>query len=649
MNNAGSKLEAVTIGVLGLLSVSLLMNTCAVDRLEKQVIRQTKALEVMTAGGGGTRMSTAKVPVPGDAATTGVPGSPTGLEATGWGGKIAPILHVEGAVPNAPLTLSQKPRPQNDTYVNRRSSPPGSLNYYATNEGDAGTISRFVLGRLIDINYDNPSEVTPSLAVRWEVADDKLTYTYHLRRGVQFADGRPFTAADVKFTFDVMRDPEVRAEHIRGSFDDVESLETPDPYTVVVKYRKKYWKGIYSVGYTLRILNRGWYEEQIPVWAKKQGVSAFATEPGKPGFGDVFNKIRTLCPGTGPYYIEGEDYNQEKPVDLAQNPFNYGIQVTPEYWNFKKLRWIFISDDIAAFEEFRKQKFDVSVVDFQPMDDEYSKDPTITNIANYFEYDHMGLAHSYITWNTRRPPFDDVRVRRAMTHLTNRDWIVKEIERGRGQVANCPSKPSYATYCHDAKPLAFDLKEAARLLAEAGWKDTDGDGVLDKNGKRFEFELKAGSPRRFYTQVAAVMEDACKKLGIRMSSRTIEWSTFIEDLNERRFDGAILYASYVDPWIDNYESFHSSQDVPRGENTSGWRNPKVDKLLEDMREEFDDQKRAAMFQEFNKIFMEEQPQTLLVHGVVGVLQNKRFQDVKVRPTGMQFFDIWVKPEDVLNK
>ncbi len=89
--------------------------------------------------------------------------------------------------------------------------------------------------------------------------------------------------------------------------------------------------------------------------------------------------------------------------------------------------------------------------------------------------------------------------------------------------------------------------------------------------------------------------------------------------------------------------------MPRGENTSGWRNPKVDKLLEDMREEFDDQKRAAMFQEFNKIFMEEQPQTLLVHGVVGVLQNKRFQDVKVRPTGMQFFDIWVKPEDVLNK
>ena len=143
-----------------------------------------------------------------------MPGTGTGMTASGWGGATAELLYVEGAVPGAPVSLAQKPKPQNDTYVSRRTSPPSSLNYYATNEGDASTVTKYVLGRLIEIDPDAPPAVLPGLATSWEVSDDKLTYTYHLRKGVLFADGRPFTAADVKFSFDVMRDPEVNAEHM---------------------------------------------------------------------------------------------------------------------------------------------------------------------------------------------------------------------------------------------------------------------------------------------------------------------------------------------------------------------------------------------------------------------------------------------------
>lgn len=638
---SSTRLQIATVIGLGVVAIISLANLLAMDRLERQVIDTRKTVERLEGGGGGGQVVTV-------AATALVPGTSTGQTAVGWGGEQAEILAVEGALPGAPVLLSQKPRPQNDTYVNRRSSPPKTLNFYTTSEGDTSTINSYVLGRLIEVDMDRPPEVVPGLATRWEVSDDHLTYTYYLRKGVQHADGRPFTSADVKFSFDVMRDPAVNAEHLRGSFEDVVELQTPDDYTVVVKYRQAYWRGLYTVGYDLRILNKGWYEENIPKYAEKFDVSSYSIEPGKPGFGDVFNKILIPCPSTGPYYYLGDDYSPDKPLELQQNPFHWGTQVRPTWWNFRKLRWVFISDEVAAFEEFRKKKFDITVVDFNTWDDEYSKDPTVTGIAKYYEYDHMGLAYSYIGWNTRKAPFDDPRVRTAMTHLTDREWIKREIERGRGDIAVCPSKTIYPNYNKDLVPQKYDLEAAKRLLAEAGWKDSDGDGVLDKDGKRFEFEIKVPSGRRFYTQVTAQLEDAARKVGLRMATRPLEWATFKQDLEERNFDGVILYNSFSDPWIDSYDAFHSSQDVPRGGNLPGWRNARADELLTAMRAEFDTDKRDAMYKEFCKVFYDEQPLTLLMHGRVGVLAANRYEDVKVRPTGLQFFEFWVKPENVLN-
>jgi len=640
------KLQIASIALMGTVLVAITMNTCATSRLEEQVIATRKAVQERGSLGGGTTV----VPA-GDRAGGGcqAPGTSTGLRAAGWGGKVADINYVEGCQDGAPTSLATKPRPQNDSYVNRRTAAPGTLNYYATSEGDAGTITGYTLGRLIDLDPDHPPAVRPGLATSWEIAPDHLTYTYHLRHGVQFADGRPFTSADVAFSFAVLRDPAVNADNIRSDFDDVVELDTPDAYTVVVRYRQPYWKGLYTVGYTLRVLNKAWYEEEIPVWAKKLGVDHFTVTPGQPGFGEVFNKIRVPPPGTGPYYYPGTEYEPKDGVELVQNPFFWGIEVNPDGYNFNKIQYVFISDPVAAFEAFRKQQFDVTVVDFQEWDDEYSKDKTITDIANYMEYDHTGLGWSYIVWNDREPPFDDPRVRRAMAHLTDREWILKEIERGRGQIAVCPSKPSYPNYATDLKPLAFDVEEARRLLAEAGWTDSDGDGVLDKDGRRFEFELKVGSTRRFYTQVSASLKDALSKVGIRMTLRTLEWATFAQDLDNRRFQAVVLYNSPPDPWVDSFGDWHSSQDIPNAGNIAGWHNAEADALLEKMRTEFDEDARDEEYKQFCRIFQQDQPATLLMHGLVGVLANKRLEDAKVRPTGLRDFDMWVKPENVLHK
>ena len=641
--SGNSTVQIVNTLLLAGVLITTSMSTCSNDRLERQVIDLRKQIEAgdFTGrdGGGGT----------GAGSAARVAGDPSHVVASGWGGRKANVTYVEGAVPDAPLRIQDKPRPQNDWYVARDSSPAGTLNYYTTNEGATGQVTRYILGRLLDVNPEDLNLVMPELATSWEVADDKLTYIYHLRRGVQFADGRPFTSADVKFSFDVMRDQEVEAEAMRGGFNDVESLSTPDPFTVVVKYKKKYWAGLYAVGYGLRVLNKGWYEEQIPQFAERLEIRNFSIEPGKPGFGKVFNEIRIPCPGTGPYYLADEADANSEFIKLVQNPFWFGMQIHPDWYNFTQMRWVFISDEVSAFEAFRKQEFDVTVLSADRWEDEISKDKTITSIANFFQYDHMGLGYSFIAWNCRHPPFDDVRVRTAMTHLVNRQWILDEINRGKGSIAVLPAKRIYRIYSNELVPHAFDPERAKELLAEAGWTDTDGDGILDRDGKPFEWELKVPQGGVFYKRVGSAIEDACKKVGIRMAMRTLEWSTFIQDFDERRFDGVCLYNSFPDPWIDPYDSYHSSGDRPRAGNASGWRDAQVDDLLERMREEFDEEKRIALYHEFNKLYYEAQPQTLLNHGLVSVLQNSRFEGVKVRAAGLRMFDFWVEPENVLHK
>lgn len=673
MAEVSTKIQIANSVLLVAVLVTTTMVTCSNDRLEQRIIRlekkeapqappvSTEKLEAQIAELRDSLKSAAIRPPaaagsadspasPRPAPSSRVPGAESDVELVGWGGRRAKVTYVEGAAAGAPLRLQDKPLPQNDWYVSRRNSPPKSLNYYASNEGETVNITSFVLGGMMLVDPDSPPKVDARLATSWEVAPDKLTYTYHLRRGVQFADGRPFTSADVKFSFDVIRDTAVKADHLRGEFDSVDSVEAPDPYTVVVRYKTRFWKGIYSFGVTLRVLNKGWYEEQIPVYAKRLDIAKYDTEPGKPGFGEVFNKIRIPCPGTGPYYIAGDEDFAKDFVNLVPNPFSYLIQYRPTWFNFTKLRWIFINDEQAADEAFRKQEFDITTVDHDRWADALSKDPTILKIANHFVYDHIGLDCSLIYWNCRKKPFDDPRVRRAMTMLVDRQWILNEIERGNGTIAVCRSKRTYPEYSNDLQPIAFDVDGARKLLAEAGWSDTDGDGILDKDGVRFEWELKYPSGRRFFTRVCEAVADACRKAGIRMKQSGSEWATFQEDLENRRFDAVILYNSFSDCWIDLYsEGFHSSQDVPAGQNVSGWRNPRIDALTDPMREEFDDAKRVAMYHEFNRIFYEEQPQTLLVHGTVGIMLNKRFEAAKVRPTGMQIFEMWVRPENVLHR
>ena len=133
-----------------------------------------------------------------------------------------------------------------------------------------------------------------------------------------------------------------------------------------------------------------------------------------------------------------------------------------------------------------------------------------------------------------------------------------------------------------------------------------------------------------------------------MKINEVEPRDFLKAVTFRRFQALCGFNSWPDPWIDLHDAHHSSEDVPRGGNLSGWHSKELDRLLDDMQVALDPTKRTVMHHRFNQIFHDQQPETLLVHNKVGVLVHKRFENVNIRPTGLQSFDLWVRPENVLH-
>lgn len=578
------------------------------------------------------------------------PGTHSPVSSTGWGGTGTAVLFVEGAVPDAPLRAADKPRPQDDWFVQRLySNAPVTLNPIVSPRPEVSQVSRHVLGRLLIVDPDAPPRAAPSLAASWKVEDEGRTCTYTLRKGVQFADGRPFTSADVLFSFQAVRDPAVSAEHLRSSLQQVKAMTAPDDHTVVVTFRRKGWRSPYVVGRALPILNRGWYEDQLPRLAAAQELGDVSTTPGEPGFAEAFNRMPGVCPGTGPYYLASEADRTGTSVHLTANPFSWEMQVHPQRHNFAGLRWVMLPTEGDAFHAFVHGELDIWVVSHAAWEHQFSRDPRIDSAGNHYVYDHIGLDCTAVAWNCRKAPFDDVEIRRAMTLLIDREAILNDVDQGHGAIATCKSKRSYPTYSLDIEPIPHDEDQAEVHLIRAGWlQDSNDDGILDKKGKPLSFELTYPAGSRDLALIAEEIERSCRHVGVEARLNPVGSDAFHRAVQFRRFDAIIGYSQWPDPWIDLYDSYHRSQDTTGGGNVCGWRNEQVDDLLEAMRTELDDEARTKMHHEFNKIYHDEQPETLLVHSKVGVLLAKRFEGVSVRPTGLQTFDLWVRPENVLH-
>jgi len=189
-------------------------------------------------------------------------------------------------------------------------------------------------------------------------------------------------------------------------------------------------------------------------------------------------------------------------------------------------------------------------------------------------------------------------------------------------------------YNKDLKPWPYDPARGRELLAEAGWKDTDGDGILDKNGKKFKFTFTIPSNRKFSERLATILKEDLSKNGIEMEINKYEWAVFVEKLHKRDFDAVTLSWS-LGYSGDPYQIWHSSQ-TENGSNFCYFKNAEADDIITRARMEFDEDKRNAMYKRFHEILYIEQPYTFLFCTPALSIVSKKFDNVKVHITGLEY-------------
>ena len=460
------------------------------------------------------------------------------------------------------------------------------------------------------LRYDKILQIEGDLAESWDISEDNLTYTFHLRDDVTWHDGAPFTAEDVMFTYQTYIDPEVPTAYAER-YKQVATAEVLDPYTFRVTYEKPLATALIS--WAVAIMPKHLLEGQ-----------------------DITQSPLTRAPiGTGPYRFK--EWKPGEKIVLESNPDYYEGR---PYIN--RVLYRIIPDPSTMFLELLSGGLDY--MGLTPL--QYKKQTETPAFRRRFDkYRYPAFAYTYLGYNLRRPPFDDVRVRKALAHAINKEELIEGVLLGLGQVATGPYKPGTWVYNPDVKRYPYSPEKALEMLAEAGWTDTDGDGILDKEGKAFSFTLMTnqGNDQRITTGV--IIQRRLAEIGIDVDLRVMEWASFLKEfVNPGNFDAIIMgWTVPIDP--DGYNVWHSSRAVPGGLNFIGYKNPIVDELLERGRRTLDQEERQKIYHRFQEILAEEQPYTFLYVPDALPVVAARFRGIEEAPAGIMYnFIEWYVPE-----
>lgn len=493
-----------------------------------------------------------------------------------------------------------------DWLIYHLGAEPATLNPITATDASESTInSGKVYETLLERNNES-LKLTPMLAKSWEISDNKLKYTFKLREDVYWHDGEPFTSEDVVFSYNSIMDPKVDSPHLKSYYQEILDVKAIDKYTVEFTYSRPYFLALEFCG-GMPIVPKHVFEK-----------GNFNTNPA--GRDPV---------GTGPYKFDEWDTGSE--IVLVKNDDYWGDEASLEKIIFK-----IISDPTVTFQVLKREELDVAGLtpiqwDRQSNTDVFKK--------NFNKYSYFRPNYNFIGWNMKKPFFKDEKVRTAMTHFVNRQLILEKILLGLGAVVTNPFYINSPEYPDDIEPLEYDPGKAKMLLDEAGWVDSDNDGIRDKNGVKFEFEFLLPSGSDTSEKIATILKEQLDKAGILMNIRKTEWAVFTTRLSDRKFDAVILGWS-MGVESDPYQIWHSSQ-VDKGSNFVGFENKSADELIEEARKEFERDKRIELYREFAHIVHDEQPYTFLFCRKSTVAVHDRFRNVKVYPLGIDPLEWYV--------
>ncbi|MFP5258729.1 MAG: peptide-binding protein [Acidobacteriota bacterium] len=465
------------------------------------------------------------------------------------------------------------------------------------------------------LRYDKDIKLECMAAERFEVLEDGKLLKFALRPGIRWTDGVELTAEDVEFTYKLMIDPKTPTAYAED-YKQIESFTVTGKYTFEVRYAEPFarslatWAGAILPKHVLAgqdLMTTRYAREPI-------GAGPYVLTSWEPG--------RSLTLTVNPDYFEGRAY-------------------------LDQVVYRIIPDTSTMFLELKAKNLDMMGLTPQ----QYLYQTTGPSWeADWQKFKYLSFGYTYLGYNLKSPFFTDVRVRRAIAQAVNKEDIVKGAILGLGLPTIGPYKPGTWVYDTDIKDYAFDPAAAKALLAEAGWQDRNGDGVLeDASGRPFSFTILTNQGNEARIKAATIIQSQLAAVGIKVAIRTVEWASFIKEFVDKgNFDALVLGWSIAqDP--DNYDVWHSSRAVPGGLNFVGYKNPEVDALLERGRRTVDQAERKKIYDAFQEILHRDQPYLFLFAPYSLPILSSRIQNVAVAPAGISYnFTKWWIPRDKQN-
>jgi peptide/nickel transport system substrate-binding protein len=429
------------------------------------------------------------------------------------------------------------------------------------------------------IQYDDKLQPIPWLAERWELADTSVTF--HLRRDVRWHDGQPVTAEDVKFTFDLAKDPSTASLLGSAYMNLVESAAVVDSFTVRFSFQSPHAQAL-----------DGFWWPPLPRHLLKDVPAAELTQ-------HAFNRQPV---GSGPFkFVE---WRPTQSVTLEANPqFPEALGGRP---NLDRVVFRIVPEATTMVRELINGTADMIGYTLLPDQGSQVQNQRGADLRHY-----PSREFTFFAWNNERPPFNDANVRRAMTMGINRQQLIDALLKGFGKPA-VGMIPEWSPLYTPMQPLPHDPAQARQLLAQAGYADTNGDGIVEKGGQPLRVELTINSANRLHADIAQVVQQHLKQIGVDLQLRPQEFQSMLQQYKARQYQAVLANWSLDTFKVDPTPLFSCAQArIANSANRTGYCNPQADQLMTRGLAATDAAQAKQIWAQYSQILQQDQPVTFL--------------------------------------
>lgn len=532
---------------------------------------------------------------------------------------------------------------QSNVVVYHTIGEPDGMHPVNDNSGPRTEVGSYTQIYLVVTDVKNNVPLPYLAAALPEVSADGRQYTYTIRKDMKWDDGTPVTAEDVVFTFKVNKCPLANNPHTKPYLDNIidVAVHPSDKSKVIFTMKAKYIQNIWMLT-DFPIMQRSFFD---PAGVLSQYAMSQYNDPSFNAEKDTalmhwfreFNSAKysrdlKFITGAGPYRIVAWEPGQSMTLEKKKNHWSEGKKGMYEIAGPDKIVMVINREPNSYMLEFKKQKYDASTYLEISALMELEKSKEFTDNYNYAYL--PTYSYSYIAINIKpdgvkhKKLFTDARVRLALAMLTPADDMNKVVYKGKAKRVATPVSPLKNEYNQALQPIPYDVEGAKKLLAEAGWKDADGDGILEKqiDGEtvKMEFDIQYMATAPSWKDMAEIAAEGMYRGGVKATPKAVDFNVALDNLKNHDFDMLVSAWQGVAAPEDHEQIWSTKSWTTKGSNFTGWGSAASDALIDSMNHELDDAKRSSMSKRFQKMVYDDQPYIFLFSSMRRIAIHKRF-------------------------